>query len=170
MKSRDKVILKDLHCFRCLPRDDIIYLHFQGLKKAVTCCNTVMKRLRRDGSVDAYKQLLQYEKLKLFKVEPKYSKTYMEPDVFTIWRQSPFFIEVQNSVYSKKVMQEKVNRYEFYFHSLEWQQEPWQPKKSKYFPSLFILTDKQYDIYSPNFCIFQTRLIHDFMNQMVVKV
>ena len=70
--------------------------------------------------VNVYKQLLQYEKPKVFKVEPKYGKAYMEPDIFTIWRQSPFFIEVQNSVYSKKVMQEKVNRYEFYFHSLEW--------------------------------------------------
>ncbi|MEB8649385.1 replication-relaxation family protein [Bacillus cereus] len=201
MKSRDKAILKDLHRFRCLSRDDIIDLHFQGLKKAVTSCNTVMKRLRRDGSVDVnvsqqpyiyfpqpspirktsqkiphflaivnvYKQLLQYEKPKLFKVEPKYGKGYMEPDIFTIWRQSPFFIEVQNSVYSKKMMQEKLNRYEFYFHSLEWQQEPWQPKKSKYFPSLLVITDSQYDISSSNFRIFQAKSIRDFMNQMVVK-
>ncbi|HHK5536255.1 TPA: replication-relaxation family protein [Bacillus mobilis] len=202
MKSRDKAILKDLRRFRCLSRDDIIDLHFQGLKKAVTSCNTVMKRLRRDGSVDVnvsqqpyiyfpqpstirktsqkmphflaivnvYKQLLQYEKPKMFKVEPKYGKGYMEPDIFTIWRQSPFFIEVQNSIYSKKVMQEKLHRYEFYFHSLEWQQEPWQPKKSKYFPSLLVITDSQYEIFSPNFRIFQAKSIHDFMNQMVVKV
>ncbi len=201
MKNRDKEILKDLQQFRCMSRDDIIDLHFQGLKKAVTCCNAVMKRLRRDGSVDAnvsqqpyiyfpqpstirktsqkiphflaivdvYKQLLQYEKPKVFKVEPKYGKAYMEPDIFTIWRQSPFFIEVQNSIYSKKVMQEKVNRYECYFHSLEWQQEPWQPKKSKYFPSLLIVTDTQYDIYTPNFRIFQTKSIHDFMNQMAIR-
>ncbi len=127
-----------------------------------------MHRLTQDESVDAYKQLLQYEKPKVFKVEPKYGKAYMEPDIFTVWRQSPFFIEVQNSVYSKKVMQEKLNRYEFYFHSLEWQQEPWQPKKSKYFPSLLIITDTQYDIHSHNFHIFQTKSIYDFMNQMVV--
>ncbi|WP_309411863.1 replication-relaxation family protein [Bacillus cereus] len=201
MKNRDKAIVKDLQRFRCMSRDDIINLHFQGLKKAVTCCNTVMKQLRRDGSVDTnvsqqpyiyfpqpstirktsqkiphflaivdvYKQLLQYEKPKLFKVEPKYGKEYMEPDVFTIWRQSPFFIEVQNLVYSKKVMQEKVNRYECYFHSFEWQQEPWQPKKSKYFPSLLIITDTQYDIYSLNFRIFQTKSIHDFMNQITIQ-
>ena len=201
MKNRDKAIIKDLQRFRCMSRDDIIDLHFQGLKKAVTCCNTVMKRLRRDGRVDAnvsqqpyiyfpqpstirktsqkiphflaivdvYKQFLQYEKPKLFKVEPKYGKAYMEPDIFTIWRQAPFFIEVQNSVYSKKVMQEKVNRYECYFHSLEWQQEPWQPTKSKYFRSLLIITDTQYDMYSPNFRIFQTKSMHDFMNQMAIR-
>lgn len=53
MKNRDKGILNDLKRFRCMSRDDIIALHFQGLKNAVTCCNTVMKRLRRDGHVDA---------------------------------------------------------------------------------------------------------------------
>lgn len=39
------------------------------------------------GIVDVYKQLIQYEKPKLFKVEPKYSKEFMEPDAFTIWRR-----------------------------------------------------------------------------------
>ena len=92
----------------------------------------------------------------------------MEPDIFTIWRQSPFFIEVQNSVYSKKVMQEKVNRYEFYFHSLEWQRRIMATEEIQIL-SLLIVTDTQYDIYSPNFRIFQTKSIHDFMNQMVVK-
>ena len=45
----------------------------------------------------------------------------MEPDIFAIWRKSPFFIEVQNSIYSKAVMQAKIKRYELYFHSMEWQ-------------------------------------------------
>ncbi|MEX0415981.1 replication-relaxation family protein [Bacillus sp. C30] len=202
MKSRDKAILKDLRRFRCLSRDDIIDLHFKELKKAVTCCNAVMKRLRRDGSVDAnvshqpyiyfpqpstirktsqkiphflaivdvYKQLIQYENPKLFKVEPKYGKEYMEPDVFTIWRKSPFFIEVQRSVYSHKMMQEKMNRYESYFHSLKWQEESWQPQNSKFFPSILMISDKHYEINTPNLRIFQAKSIHDFMNQMVVKV
>ena len=98
--------------------------------------------------MNVYKQLLQYEKPKVFKVEPKYGKAYMEPDIFTIWRQSPFFIEVQNSVYSKKVMQEKVNRYEFYFHSLEWQRRIMATEEIQILPSLLIVTDTQYDIYS----------------------
>ena len=32
MKNRDKAIIKDLQRFRCMSRDDIIDLHFQGLK------------------------------------------------------------------------------------------------------------------------------------------
>lgn len=201
MKSRDKAILGDLNRFRCMSRDDIIDLHFQGVKNAVTCCNTVMKRLRRDGHVDAnitqqpfiyfpqpstirktsqkiphflgivevYKQLIHYEKPKLFKVEPKYGRDYMEPDAFTIWRRSPFFIEVQKSVYSKKIMQDKINRYELYFHSNEWHQESWQPKESKFFPNILIITDKKYDTQSSNLRIFQATSIHDFMDKLTVK-
>ncbi|MDG0950033.1 replication-relaxation family protein [Bacillus paranthracis] len=201
MKSRDKAILSNLKRFRCMSRDDIIDLHFQGLKNAVTCCNTVMKRLRRDGHVDAnitqqpfiyfpqpstlrktsqkiphflgivevYKQLIQYEKPKLFKVEPKYGRDYMKPDAFTIWRRSPFFIEVQKSVYSKKIMQDKINRYELYFHSQEWHNESWQPKDSKFFPSILIITDKKYDVTSSDLRIFQATSIHDFMDKLAVK-
>jgi len=201
MKSRDKAILSDLKRFRCMSRNDIIDLHFHGVKNAVTCCNTVMKRLRRDGHVDAnitqqpfiyfpqpstlrktnqkiphflgivdvYKQLIHYEKTKLFKVEPKYGKEFMEPDAFTIWRRSPFFIEVQKSVYSKKIMQDKIDRYELYFRSQEWHNESWQPKDSKFFPSILIITDKKYDVTSSNLRIFQATSIHDFMDKLAVK-
>ncbi|MCH5477162.1 replication-relaxation family protein [Bacillus cereus] len=201
MRNRDKAILNNLKRFRCMSRDDIIDLHFQGLKNAVTCCNTVMKRLRRDGHVDAnisqqpyiyfpqsstlrktsqkiphflgivdvYKQLIYYEKPKLFKVEPKYGKAFMEPDAFTIWRRSPFFIEVQRSVYSKKVMQDKINRYELYFHSQEWHNETWQPKESKYFPSILIITEKYYNISSFSLRIFQASSISNFLNSLAVK-
>ncbi|PED34369.1 hypothetical protein COK25_10095 [Bacillus cereus] len=201
MRNRDKAILNNLKRFRCMSRDDIIDLHFQGLKNAVTCCNTVMKRLRRDGHVDAnisqqpyiyfpqsstlrktsqkiphflgivdvYKQLIYYEKPKLFKVEPKYGKAFMEPDAFTIWRRSPFFIEVQRSVYSKKVMQDKINRYELYFHSQEWHNESWQPKEFKYFPSILIITEKYYNISSFSLRIFQASSISNFLNSLAVK-
>ncbi|HDR8494286.1 TPA: replication-relaxation family protein [Bacillus cereus] len=201
MRNRDKAILNNLKRFRCMSRDDIIDLHFQGLKNAVTCCNTVMKRLRRDGHVnanisqqpyiyfpqsstlrktsqkiphflgilDVYKQLIYYEKPKLFKVEPKYGKEFMEPDAFTIWRRSPFFIEVQKSVYSKKVMQDKIKRYELYFHSQEWHNESWQPKESKFFPSILIITEKYYNISSFSLRIFQASSISNFLNSLAVK-
>lgn len=200
MRNRDKAILSDLQRFRCMTRDDIIDLHFSGLKNAVTCCNTVMKRLRRDGHVDAnisqqpyiyfpqpstvrktsqkihhflgivdlYKQLIDYEQPKIFNVEPKYGKEFMEPDVFTIWRKSPFFIEVQKSVYSKSVMKEKINRYEYYYASLEWKKESWQPKNSKFFPSILLIADKYYEIHSSNIRIFQANSINEFINKIKV--
>lgn len=55
------------------------------------------------GILDVYKQLIYYEKPKLFKVEPKYGKEFMEPDAFTIWRRSPFFIEVRSQFTAKKL-------------------------------------------------------------------
>ncbi|MED3087794.1 replication-relaxation family protein [Bacillus toyonensis] len=201
LTKRDKQIISNLQQFRCMSRDDIIDLHFRKVKNAVTCCNTVMKRLCLEGYtdvdtsqrpyvyfpypspirkgsqkirhflaiVDVYKQLLQVERPKVFQVEPKYEKGYMEPDIFTIWRKSPFFIEVQNSIYSKTVMQAKIKRYESYFASMKWQKEPWQPKHTTVFPSLFILTDSQYPIFSSHFRIFQAPSIQHFLEQVTPK-
>ncbi|MBJ8025841.1 replication-relaxation family protein [Bacillus cereus] len=121
------------------------------------------------GIVDVYKQLIRYEKTKPFKVEPKYGKEFMKPDAFTLWRRSPFFIEVQKSVYSKKIMQDKIDRYELYFHSQEWHNDSWQPKDSKFFPSILIITEKKYDLNPSNLRIFQATSIYAFMDKLAVK-
>jgi hypothetical protein len=181
MKKRDLAIIKDLERFRCMTRDHIIDLHFKGLKNPVTCANTVLKRLRRDGCievskerqpyiyfpspvpikkdstkiphflkiVDFYKSVVMSSIPESFIVEPKYGKGFMEPDGFMIWKRAPFFIEIQRSVYSEKVMNEKVKRYEAYFLSNEWQQEPWQPEHKKVFPVVILITDTRYKIDSP---------------------
>lgn len=52
MRERDKAILRDLARFRCLTRDHVAAVHFNGLKRAVTQANAVLKRLRRDALVD----------------------------------------------------------------------------------------------------------------------
>lgn len=196
MKKRDMAILKDLERFRCLTRDDIIELHFKGLKQAVTGCNTVLKRLRRDGYIEVssnhqpylyfpspatikkdsskiphflkivefYKSLLKYEEPKSFVVEPKYRKGYMEPDAFMLWKRAPFFVEIQRSVYSEKVMNEKVNRYESYYFSNEWHSEPWQPQNKKVFPPVIIITDTRYNIDSANIKFYQVQHIDQLIN------
>jgi hypothetical protein len=195
MKKRDLAILKDLERFRVLSRDDIIDLHFKGLKQPITCCNTVLKRLRRDGYIDVnmnhqpylyfsnpspikkdsakiphflkivefYRSLDSIETAHQFVVEPKYGKGYMEPDAFMIWKRSPFFVEIQRSVYSSKVMDEKINRYESYFLSNEWQQESWQPMYRKVFPSVILVTNNRYDIQSLSVTFHQVQSI----NQLV---
>lgn len=182
MRQRDKAIIEDLHRFRCLTRNDIIDLHFKGLKQPVTCANTVLKRLRRDGYIevnkerlpfiyfpsptsikkdsakiphflkiaDFYKSLLKFEEPEMFLVEPKYGKKgeYMEPDAFMIWKEGPFFVEIQQSVYSHKLMAEKVARYESYYLSDSWKHEPWQPEDEKIFPPVIMITDTRYQINS----------------------
>jgi hypothetical protein len=181
MNKRDKAIIEDLQRFRCLTRDDIIELHFKGLKQPVTCANVVLKRLRRDGYIEVnkdrqpyiyfpspspikkdsakiphflkiaefYRSVLKYEPPKLFMCEPKFGKGFMEPDAFMLWKKAPFFVEIQRSVYSEKVMNEKIQRYEAYFLSNEWQQETWQPENKKVFPVVIVITDTRYKMDSP---------------------
>lgn len=201
MRKRDVDILNDLQRFRCLTRDDIIDLHFSHLKQPVTCCNTVLKRLRRDGLievnvnqqpylyfsspapikkdstkiphflriVDFYKSLKNYEDPKTFIVEPKYGKGFMEPDAFMLWKRAPFFVEIQRSIYSERVMNEKIQRYEAYYMSNEWQQEPWQPANKMVFPTVILITDTRYKIESPNIKFYQVPDIDLLVNMFEPK-
>lgn len=196
MRKRDMKIMKDLERFRCMTRDHIIELHFSQLKNPVTSCNTVLKRLRRDGHieinanqqpylyfsspspikkdsakiphflkiVDFYISLLKFEKPKTFIVEPKYGKGYMEPDIFMIFRRTPFFVEIQRSVYSQKVMKEKVDRYENYYTAKEWENEPWQPLNKKVFPRVLIITDTRYHIEKSSILFLQVQDIDQLIN------
>lgn len=201
MRKRDLAILNDLQRFRCLTRDDIIDLHFSKLKNPITCCNTVLKRLRRDGHIDVstnfqpfvyfsfpssikkdsmkiphflkivafYKSLRNFEDPRIFIVEPKYGKGNMEPDAFMIWRKAPFFVEIQHSVYSDKIMNEKVKRYENYYFSNQWQHEPWQPLNKKVFPSVILITNTRYNIKSPNIRFCQVQNIQQLIRMSEPK-
>jgi hypothetical protein len=51
MRERDTRILRDLARFRCLSRDDLIELHFNGLVKKVARANEVLRRLADRGKV-----------------------------------------------------------------------------------------------------------------------
>ena len=191
MNERDRAIISDLERFRCLQRDDIVDLHFKGIKNGVDRANKVLKRLRRDGYIDCsterrmymyfpkpsikkdsakiahfqaiakfYKEASVIEKPRIFIVEPKYGKGNPEPDVFMIWRRTPFYVEIQRSVYSNKVMTEKMNRYERYLNGAAWKQESWQPIDKKIFPFVWILSETTYNIDTP-FKVLQTRTVAD---------
>lgn len=201
MKKRDLAIINDLNRFRCLTRDDIIDLHFKNLKHPVTCCNTVLKRLRRDGYIEVsterqpyiyfpapstikkdstkiphflkivefYKSALSYEQPKSFIVEPKYGKGFMEPDAFLHWKRAPFFVEIQRSIYSEKVMKEKIDRYERYYLSDHWKEEPWQPANKKVFPAVIIITTTRYKIDSPNIKFNQVQSLNQLVHMFKPK-
>ena len=53
LRNRDKKIIEALKLFRCMKRDQIARLFFKDLKNPVTATNLVLKRLRRDGYIDA---------------------------------------------------------------------------------------------------------------------
>src|SRR5690606_24355422 len=62
--------------------------------------------------VEVYKEIKQLGNLDCFLVEPKYGKKGIaEPDIYCLFRETPFFIEVQKSIYTEKQMREKLDRY-----------------------------------------------------------
>jgi hypothetical protein len=94
-----------------------------------------------------YKEMLQHGTFNMFLVEPKYGKKGMaEPDIFCIYRNTPFFIEVQNSYFNEKQINEKLDRYEELYKSGIIQQEAWQPEGSKHFPTIIIISEQRFAI------------------------
>jgi hypothetical protein len=98
--------------------------------------------------VQVYKDILRHGDVETFLVEPKYGqKGMIEPDIFCMfvseYGKSPFFIEVQNSVYSENTMREKLKRYVALYESGIIHREPWQDSKPV-FPYVLILTESRY--------------------------
>jgi hypothetical protein len=104
--------------------------------------------------LNVYKDMLRHGTLDVFQVEPRYGgKGTVEPDVFCIFKKhsmngrTPFFIEVQQTVYSQKVMNAKLKRYEELYHSGIIAQEPWQPvDRPPVFPIVLIISEHRYAI------------------------
>lgn len=97
--------------------------------------------------LNVYKDMLQHGQFTQFLVEPKYGKKGVaEPDIFCIYRNTPFFIEVQNSYFNEKQINDKLDRYDELFQSGLIMQEPWQPEQTKVFPTVLILSEQRYAI------------------------
>lgn len=103
--------------------------------------------------VEVYKQIRKYANPALVQVEPKFKKGLVEPDVFTIIKGTPFFIEIQRNIYSQKVMNDKIKRYEALYYSNEY----------KNFPFIIMVSDIKYKIDSNVLNVFQVRSIDEFM-------
>lgn len=114
--------------------------------------------------LNVYKDILQHGKINTFLVEPKYgNKGMVEPDVFCIYRKTPFFIEVQNSIYSERQMKEKMNRYLELYHSGLLLHETWQPEGHKIFPHILIISNQRYALESYPFHVFQAESFTQFI-------
>jgi hypothetical protein len=113
--------------------------------------------------VKVYKDMISYTKPTMFLVEPKYGKGYMEPDIFTIWKGAPLWIEVQRSHYTDEVMNEKIARYEAFYASGLIKGESWQPKDYPVFPSILIISPVRYPVTSEKIQIMQAKSIKEFM-------
>ncbi|OLO40335.1 hypothetical protein BTR23_07555 [Alkalihalophilus pseudofirmus] len=131
-------------------------------------------KIKKDGNkvdhflsiADVYIDLKKIEMPTQFIVEPRYIEADVRPDIFTIFKETPFWIEVQNSVYSHKIMQKKINLYRDYFLSGEYAQLDWQPEGEAYFPYILIITDITYKIEVEDIQVFQYRSIKDFIQSI----
>lgn len=112
--------------------------------------------------LNVYKELKQLGDLETFLVEPKYGKKgeCAEPDIFCRYRQTNFFLEVQRTVYSEKLMNEKLERYVDLYNT---------GIMTHPFPHILILSDQRYAIDHRNdypFKIFQSESFLHFVQQL----
>lgn len=105
-----------------------------------------------------YVELCKVEKPKVFNVEPRFEKSFPEPDAFFIWRGAPFYLELQRTKYSSKQFLEKVQRYDHYYLSKEFEKESWQPADKKYFPSVWVTGEVGYNVGVRSYRIIQASI------------
>ena len=118
--------------------------------------------------LDVYKQMCTYSTPKQVIVEDKPTgrKGGIEPDLFCIFKGSPFWIEIQRNQYSEQKMQDKINLYEEFFFSDEWKALHWQPEdRIAIFPSVILITPIRYAIHSDHLRLIQVGSIHELMEK-----
>ncbi|HHW36133.1 MAG TPA: hypothetical protein GXX18_02345 [Bacillales bacterium] len=198
LSQRDRNILYDIRKFRVMDTNSIANLHFDNNKNPASSASNVLLRLTRlkyirrlrgfspylymlseskikqDSNkiphflelLHVYKEIRSIEEPRIFQVEPRYEM--VRPDIFTIFMRTPFYIEVQRSIYSDDEMTKKLDRYEKLFESGIVNEETWQPKgKTPVFPYILIITDSRYNIKNDYpFKVFQAGSITEFMNSV----
>ncbi|WP_236888021.1 hypothetical protein [Cytobacillus oceanisediminis] len=112
--------------------------------------------------LNVYKEMRKQGPVETFQVEPKYgSKGVAEPDIFAVFRKTPFFIEVQKTLYSEKQMAEKMNRYVDLCRS---------GVIPKPFPHVLIVSEQRYAIDGDwPFKVFQAQTFSRFMEALKPK-
>ncbi|MCF6800364.1 hypothetical protein L1M59_30090, partial [Bacillus sp. ET1] len=118
--------------------------------------------------LDVYKQMCSYSMPRHVIVEDKPTgrKGGIEPDLFCIFKGSPFWIEIQRNQYSEQKMQAKINLYEEFFFSNEWKILHWQPgDRPAIFPSIILITPVRYALSSDHIRLIQVGSIHELMEK-----
>ncbi|WP_028401057.1 replication-relaxation family protein [Ectobacillus panaciterrae] len=115
---------------------------------------------------DTFIELKKYDaELSYTLIEPKMGeKGVIEPDLFVIFKKTPMFFEIQRTIYSEKIMQEKIMRYEQYYLSNDWQNLEWQRQDKKFFPAIILLTDTRYNIETVNLKVIQVPSVKALVN------
>ncbi|MEK5107231.1 hypothetical protein MHI57_10805 [Cytobacillus sp. FSL K6-0129] len=105
--------------------------------------------------LDVYKQMRRHNAIQSFTVEPKLGlKGTAEPDIYAIFRKTPFYIEVQRTQYSVKVLAAKLQRYA-------------DLHRMKPFPHLLIISEVKYELTTEfPFRVFQAKSFTGFIESL----
>lgn len=158
-----------------LRRDGLIKCSTERRKYVYYCAERQVKQDSQKighflSIADFYKDIRRIETPRAFNVEPKLGgKGLPEPDIFMIWKGAPWYVEIQRTRYTDKVMQEKLNRYEQFYLTGLWEQEAWQPAAKKIFPYLWIIGIGEYKINNRPFRVYQGNMA-EMMERMKIKV
>ncbi|WP_028403407.1 replication-relaxation family protein [Ectobacillus panaciterrae] len=113
--------------------------------------------------VDFYIKLCKFEQPTVFQVEQRYGPGFMQPDIFMVWRNTPFFVEIQKSRYTTEIMKAKLERYARYFKFMGWC--PSLPNHTdKKFPYVWIVSKSPYRVdIDDGIRIIQTSNVESFL-------
>ncbi len=108
--------------------------------------------------LQVYKDMKKLGQLETFLVEPKYGKKgAAEPDIYCVFRKTPFFVEVQKTIYSEKQMNDKVERYVDLYESGVLENKP----------HVLILSEQRYALDGDYpFKLFQAQSFTQFMQSL----
>lgn len=113
---------------------------------------------------DFYLHLSAYKKPSVFEVEYKTgTKGSIEPDIFMKWYGTSFFVEIQRNIYTKKVMDAKLNRYLEYYTNDDWKEN------LKHFPHIWIITPHTYTVNVKSLKVYQTKNVCEFYEKILTK-
>jgi hypothetical protein len=113
--------------------------------------------------LNVYKELRKLGNLETFLVEPKFGKKgeCAEPDIYCKYRNRFFFVEVQRTVYSEKLMNEKLDRYIDLYNT---------GNITSPFPHVLILSEQRYAIDDEYpFKVFQAESFTQFINSLKIR-
>ncbi|TDL34595.1 hypothetical protein E2R51_02435 [Jeotgalibacillus sp. S-D1] len=107
---------------------------------------------------DFYIAICKYSKPTHFEVEYKVGqKGSIEPDIYMIWNDAPFFVEIQREQYPINRMEAKFKRYKDYYRSDLWKEE------MKHFPFIWMLTERSYRMKFDPLKVYQSKTVDEFV-------
>lgn len=104
-----------------------------------------------------YKQLKIYKEPEMFEIEYNLGKNCPTADIYVVWNDIPFLVEIQLTYYSKPKIEEKMDKYQRLYKVGNLS------KIHGHFPYVWIISDKPYPLDDRPFMILQSKDVHEYV-------